>query len=195
MGLPTPPLLLSLLGSAALAVLCAFPCASQDTPDHTAENSRPLEREVSDMGSEREGRDAYFLDRRRHEDPSVAHDPAAARLAAIRALRADRKADGIGMAGADAIQWLEIGPAPTTDGQTPATEPRFPSNVSGRINAIAIAPNSGTVYVGAAQGGLWKTNDLGVSWTPIAQDLESLSVGSLEIDPSNENTLYLGTGE
>jgi len=71
-----------------------------------------------------------------------------------------------------------------------------PTNIGGRINSIAINPtNSDIVYVGAANGGVWKSTNGGVKWTPLTDNLQSLSMGSLAIDPQNPNTIYAGTGE
>ena len=62
----------------------------------------------------------------------------------------------------------------------------------------AIAPHPtvpGTVYAGAAGGGVWKTTDGGATWTPLTEDLHDLSVGALALAPSNPSIVYLGTGE
>jgi photosystem II stability/assembly factor-like uncharacterized protein len=62
----------------------------------------------------------------------------------------------------------------------------------------AIAPHptsSGTVLVGAAGGGVWKTTDGGVTWTPLTEGLNDLSVGAVSYAPSDSNVVYLGTGE
>jgi len=68
--------------------------------------------------------------------------------------------------------------------------------VSGRVRAIAIHPNDPlTVYIGAANGGIWKTIDGGQTWEDIGHDLESLSFGAITIDPNNPETIYAGTGE
>ncbi|MEO8190747.1 MAG: IPT/TIG domain-containing protein [Acidobacteriota bacterium] len=62
----------------------------------------------------------------------------------------------------------------------------------------AIAPHptdSGTVLAGAAGGGVWKTTDNGVSWVPLTDGLNDLSVGAISYAPSAPNIVYLGTGE
>lgn len=86
-------------------------------------------------------------------------------------------------------QWTLIGPQPT---RTP-----FAFNpVSGRVTALAVDPtNPNVVYLGAAEGGVWKTTDGGTTWTPLTDKQPSLAVGSIAIDPSNHNTIYVGTGE
>src|SRR5262249_4373515 len=68
--------------------------------------------------------------------------------------------------------------------------------LSGRVNAAAFAPgNPGTYYVGAASGGVWKTTDRGVTWTPLSNDWPFLHVSSIAIDPTDSNIVYVGTGD
>ncbi|MBU1919492.1 hypothetical protein KKG66_01500, partial [bacterium] len=55
--------------------------------------------------------------------------------------------------------------------------------------------NTNIVYAGSASGGLWKSTDGTLSWFPLTDDLPSLAVGCVAIDPNNHNTLYIGTGE
>ncbi|HJP79362.1 MAG TPA: hypothetical protein VJ914_34130 [Pseudonocardiaceae bacterium] len=65
---------------------------------------------------------------------------------------------------------------------------------AGRIAALATDPtHAGVVYAGAADGGVFRSTDDGGSWTPIADHLPALSVGSLAIAP--DGSLWLGTGE
>ena len=61
------------------------------------------------------------------------------------------------------------------------------------VEGVPSAPN--TFYFGAADGGLWKTVDAGLSWKPLFQDAPSISVGALAIAPSNPNVIYVGTGQ
>jgi hypothetical protein len=65
---------------------------------------------------------------------------------------------------------------------------------AGRIAALATDPaHAGVVYAGAADGGVFRSTDDGGTWTPIADHLPALSVGSLAIAP--DGSLWLGTGE
>jgi photosystem II stability/assembly factor-like uncharacterized protein len=67
---------------------------------------------------------------------------------------------------------------------------------SGRVTAIAIDPNNPeTIYVGGAQGGVWKSTDNGTTWSPLMDELAdgSLAVGSIAIAPNGD--IYVGTGE
>ena len=71
-----------------------------------------------------------------------------------------------------------------------------PSNVGGRVTALAVHPDfPEIIYAGAALGGVLKSTDGGDTWTPISDAVPSLSVGDLAIDPNNPNTIFLGTGE
>ncbi len=67
--------------------------------------------------------------------------------------------------------------------------------MSGRVSAIAIDGSSGSVYVGGAQGGVWKSIDGGATWIPLSDNLMSTAVGSIALDPNNPGWIYLGTGE
>jgi hypothetical protein len=85
--------------------------------------------------------------------------------------------------------WTFIGPQPI---DTPYTDPV----VSGRVTALAIDPgNVNTVYLGGAQGGVWKTTNGGTAWTPLTDTQASTAIGSIALDPSNSSTIYVGTGE
>ncbi len=71
-----------------------------------------------------------------------------------------------------------------------------PTNGAGRMTSIAPHPTAiGTVYAGAAGGGLWKTADGGATWEPLTDDLPDLAVGAVAVAPSAPDTIYLGTGE
>lgn len=75
-------------------------------------------------------------------------------------------------------------------------QPAGPINIGGRITDIAINPdNPGTMYLGAASGGVLKTTDNGATWENVFTDAAVISIGALAIDPNNEQVLYAGTGE
>ena len=71
-----------------------------------------------------------------------------------------------------------------------------PAGMSGRITAIdAVVANPTTVYVGAASGGVWKTENGGQSWNPIFDEQPIQNIGSIAIQQSNPNVVWVGTGE
>ncbi len=66
----------------------------------------------------------------------------------------------------------------------------------GRVNEIAVDPfNDSIVYAGTPQGGLWKTEDLGINWFPLTDHLPSLGVSGIAIHPINNNIIYIATGD
>lgn len=71
-----------------------------------------------------------------------------------------------------------------------------PSNVGGRITALAVHPSApDTVYAGAALGGVFKSTDGGLTYTCVFNDDFALSTGALAVDPQTPSKVWLGTGE
>ncbi len=71
-----------------------------------------------------------------------------------------------------------------------------PINVAGRCLAIAVHPTDpNTAYAGFASSGLWKTTDGGTTWTPLGDNLPTLAIGCIKIDPENPDRMWMGTGE
>lgn len=74
--------------------------------------------------------------------------------------------------------------------------PIGPAITSGRIADFAFHPKRKHEYYAAiASGGLWKTDNNGTTWTPIFDNEGSYSLGVVELDPSNPQTVWVGTGE
>ncbi len=70
------------------------------------------------------------------------------------------------------------------------------SNITSRMGTVKYDPNNAnTIYIGAANGGIWKSTDGGATWTAKSDYEVSLSSGSIAIDPGNSNIIYYGTGE
>src|SRR5262245_39676207 len=68
--------------------------------------------------------------------------------------------------------------------------------VGNRVASIAGVPGDPYVYyAGAASGGIWKTTDGGVRWTPIADSLPVAAIGALAVAASDPNVVWAGTGE
>lgn len=93
--------------------------------------------------------------------------------------------------------WQALGPAPTQNAQL-----QMPPNneVSGAIQSIAPHPtNPNILYVGAVNGGVWRTSDALAAqptWTPLTDQLPSQSIGAVAFDPldGSAQTLVVGTG-
>ena len=65
-----------------------------------------------------------------------------------------------------------------------------------RTKAAAGAPQSpGVFYIGAVNGGVWRTDDYGRTWTPIFDDQPTGSIGAIAVAPSNPDVIYLGSGD
>ena len=72
-----------------------------------------------------------------------------------------------------------------------------PTNISGRATDIAVAERSGArrIYVGYATSGVWASDDHGATWQAIFEHQASTSIGDLAVAPSNQDVLWVGTGE
>lgn len=71
-----------------------------------------------------------------------------------------------------------------------------PSGMSGRITAIdALHANPNTIYIGAASGGVWKTENAGANWQPMFDEQPIQNIGSIAICQSNPSIVWVGTGE
>ncbi|HEX3559825.1 MAG TPA: hypothetical protein VHU19_11515 [Pyrinomonadaceae bacterium] len=78
------------------------------------------------------------------------------------------------------LEWRNIGPA----------------NMGGRIADIeGVAGNPNLVYVATASGGLFKTTNGGVKWTPLFERQGSMSIGDIALEPGNPDVIWLGAGE
>src|SRR6266516_5028952 len=79
------------------------------------------------------------------------------------------------------------------------------TTTEGRVNAIAVDPTTtinGSIvaYLGAVDGGVWKTTNCcssGTTWTVVTDDalISTTAIDTVVIDPSNHNTVYAGTGD
>src|SRR5690349_2394998 len=71
-----------------------------------------------------------------------------------------------------------------------------PAVMMGRVDDIAGSEKDPmTLYVGFATGGLWKSNDGGIHWKSLMDDLPNENIGAIGIAPSNDSIIYVGTGE
>ncbi len=86
------------------------------------------------------------------------------------------------------FNWVSLGP-------TPGEYFNY-GNISSRIVSGTYDPiNPSIIYIGPANGGVWKSTDAGISWMPLTDQEASLSMGAIEVDPTNTNIIYAGTGE
>jgi uncharacterized protein YjbI with pentapeptide repeats len=86
--------------------------------------------------------------------------------------------------------WRELGPSSMKMGNWAM------GRVSGRINAVTPHPtNDSIVFIGAANGGVWKTTNAGVSWTPTFVNVGSQSISALHVESGNPDNVWAGTGD
>lgn len=102
----------------------------------------------------------------------------AIRVAAAQAMT-DRAAAALGTSGPGQPVWTQAGPF----------------NIGGRVTALDALPGGVTVYLASANGGVFRSTNSGVNWTPISDDMPFFSIGALKIDPNDANLVYVGTGE
>lgn len=94
--------------------------------------------------------------------------------------------------------WQAQGPGPTRNGQVENIVPN--NEVAGSIHALAPHPTDASIlFAGAVNGGVWRTRNATASspnWTPLTDELSSLSIGALAFDPTDptHNTLVAGVG-
>jgi len=71
-----------------------------------------------------------------------------------------------------------------------------PAFTSGRVVGFAVDPaRPSNYYVAVASGGVWKTVNAGITWTPVFDNEASYSIGAITLDPKNPLTVWVGTGE
>ncbi len=70
--------------------------------------------------------------------------------------------------------------------------------IGGRVVAVAGVPGRNLFYMGAVDGGVWKSTDYGIKWVNISDGTlpgDSNSIGAIAVAPSNPNVIWAGTGE
>ncbi len=173
-------LLYALLALATLTVTFT-PAFSQDSaPFRSVEPSEQL-RLYRDSEQWIRERFRWFRDQRVEADGSI---PEGVREQAWReSARMSVYKPAATLAKGAAPQWVQLGPV----------------NIGGRITGIAIHPTDpDIVYFTAADGGVWKSingTKMSASFSPVSDDLPTLATGSICLDPSNPDIVYLGTGE
>src|SRR2546425_7701372 len=71
-----------------------------------------------------------------------------------------------------------------------------PAVMGGRVSDIAIDPRNPFIfYAGLGHGGVFKTNDNGVTFDPIFDKQPALSIGAIAVAPSDSDVIWVGTGE
>lgn len=166
-----------------LFLLAAGNSLSQSTyTDILVENSIYSEAPIEIQQTKPFIRQRWFFEQRAYPNnfiPENAYATAMNQRDALRQQNANRM---------PAINWVSLGP-------TPGYYFNY-GNISSRVVTGAFDPTDpSTIYIGPANGGVWKSTDIGVNWTPLTDDQPSMSMGAIAIDPTNPNIVYAGTGE
>ena len=90
---------------------------------------------------------------------------------------------------ADGSNWISLGPTDFANRSTST------ANI-GRLNSIIVDPNNpNTYFAGAPAGGIWKSTDAGLNWTPSIDELPQIGVSGIAIDYNDSNIVYIATGD
>ncbi len=135
-------------------------------------------------------------------DNDAAHNKAASEFWRLRATSgSDKSWDEIERIGYESIRSLGSNVS-LKESSIPSWQPvggSLEGRTSGRLRGIAFDPqNPKIVYVAAAQGGVWKTDDITANspvWVSLSDKMPTLVMGSVAVDPNNGQILYAGTGE
>ncbi len=170
-----------LLFVAALCFTTAAHAEHDEPPDTGARDGKPREESW-----QIEQRQRWFIESRgldRVLNPGIERRNAAAELKAqVERMAPQQRAAG--------ETWSPLGPASMTMGSW------VMGRVAGRTNAVVPHPaDDNIVYFAAAAGGVWKTTDAGANWTPLFDQVGTLPIGSLFIEPAAPANVWVGTGD
>ncbi len=116
--------------------------------------------------------------------PHSADDLDAAALARVRAASREAISQSVAMRGA------------ARGGPFGAWQQDGPTDIGGRISDIEFAPSDpNRVYAGVGTGGVFRSDDGGLTWTPIFDEQALLNIGDLAVHPTDPDVLWVGTGE
>jgi len=189
-------LISAVIATMAVSLLTAFAPPGQAAPSPTGDDTPVLltPKGEHDNGSDEASfdklRDAYYSTRLLAGDNPLTLTQAAT-LRSKASTSASKIASATSKGAARGGTWTSQGPSPIV--QVARTSNTFQA-MSGRIGALAIR-NDGTIILGAAQGGVWTYNAAAGTWTSRTNDTDTQSVGALAIAPSNDNIVYMGSGE
>ncbi|MHA7058530.1 T9SS type A sorting domain-containing protein [Aquimarina sp. M1] len=89
----------------------------------------------------------------------------------------------------DDSNWVALGPDDIIDRS-------FSSANIGRVNVVIVDPvDPSKYYAGTPAGGIWRSENAGLSWVPLSDELPQIGVSAIAIDPMDTNIIYIGTGD
>jgi hypothetical protein len=186
----------TLLAAMAAVVFMAVPVSAASSPTGSASSASSSHNDAGQESQDAAEAADWFTSQRLA--PNGAVDPnayasaaaQAASLPTVGGLWTERTnlpgADGVDFS--DSPQYID----PTSNFSNSGAGDRW---VGGRMTALAAAPD-GSLFAGAADGGVWKSADGGQHWTPVTDSQATLSIGALLVTgPASGYTVYVGTGE
>ncbi len=127
-----------------------------------------------------EARAAWMAKIALDDNGRIPHNPAVLAKNEMNSLRAVTSNTPATLGGLDQLGWTEMGPT------------RF----GGRVRAIAVDPNNvSRVWIGGVDGGIWRSDNRGGSWTRIDDFQANLAITSIVIDPTDSQNMWAATGE
>jgi len=189
------------LVAALVAVAAVTALTGRSAPVRPVAVSGPEAGELTAGGQDEvSARDQWFFQQRAYpadHTPPSALDHAVAQAQALDHANA---LSPVRLAPSSKLTWTKSGPQPIgtigPDASLNSGDYVGSLPVAGRVSVIAPDPvNANIAYLGGASGGVWKTTDGGVSWSPKFDSQPSLSMGAIAVDPSNTQTVWVGTGE
>ena len=128
------------------------------------------------------------------EQAAPSKGPAVKPAASKKAAKAETKADAKENKEAEAEKPAELMSSGTFMGLKLRSV--GPALVSGRVVAVAVNPkNKSQYFAGVASGGVWRTDNDGITWTAVFEREGSYSIGAITIDPKQPKVVWVGTGE
>ena len=185
-----PPVHFSALFFVIVAVIAAAPGLAQQSVSATTTEPRIVDDKLRE-GEHIESRLEWFYESRRagtSSDTEMARLRAEGVVATRNALKLQRLLRDNGSLFQNNF-WVSKGPSPSNFGGWTF------GPVAGRVSSLDVDWASGALYLGTASGGLWKSTNDGLSWTPLFDSAGTMTIGTVEIDPNDPNVIWVGTGE
>lgn len=187
--LPALLLALALLATASLAPRASRPARADGGP--TLEQIEARIEALESRGFEADYLEAYLWRMRQRAYPNNRVDWSAYPRAYAQQKRMPAASSGDRLRPAPQ-RWEFLGP---TNLPVPYQIYYGQGKTNGRINGVAFSPTAGTYFLAAAGGGVWKTTNSGVTWTPLSDGWTNIKVSSVAVHPTNPNIVYAGTGD
>lgn len=193
-----------LLSSVVLLASALFGMRRLVLPESIAETPQTKRRASAGRESEGESRErsAWLYEQRAYPRETIPYGARQHAFEQLEIAEARQRELNLRTADVEQVAWQPLGPAPIGQqiGQFAINYGEKRVSCSGRANALALHPqfdgtNNRTIYIGAAQGGVWRSDDGGATWRSLTDSAPSLVVGDIAIDPTNPNVIWVGTGE